>query len=87
MAKTSIMLYLIDFLSGNNHYYDAIHLLVSNEKSRLDSQLINIKIRKIPSFIDDYYIEEIKLLNSKTKVSSGIFFIPIYINNTNVLCA
>jgi len=87
MAKTSIMLYLIDFLSGNNHYYDEIHLLVSNEKSRLDSQLINITISKIPSFIDDYYIEEIKLLNSKTKVSSGIFFIPIYINNNNALCA
>ena len=86
MAKTSVMLFLIDFIKGNEHFYDEIHLLVSNEKARLDSQLMNIYIKKIPSFIDDYYIEEIQLSNSKTKASSGIFFIPIYINNNNAIC-
>ncbi len=87
MAKTSIILYLIDFIKGNENYYDEIHLLVSNEKAILGSQLMNINIGRIPSFIDDYYVEEIQFSNSRTKVSSDIFYIPIYINNNNVLCA
>jgi len=86
MTKTSILLYLIDFIKGKEHYYDQIHLLVSNQKTGLNSQLMNINIERIPSFIDDYYIEEIQLSNSKTNAWSGIYFIPIYINNTNALC-
>ena len=86
MTKTSILLYLIDFIKGKEHYYDQIHLLVSNQKTELSSQLMNINIEKIPSFIDDYYVEEIQLSNSKTNALSGIYFIPIYINNINALC-
>ena len=86
MTKTSILLYLIDFIKGKEHYYDQIHLLVSNQKTELNSQLMNINIEKIPSFIDDYYVEEIQLSNSKTNALSGIYFIPIYINNINALC-
>ena len=84
---TSLILYIIDFIKENQHLYDTINLLVSKENKKLNSQLININIKKVPSFIDDYYIEEIQLSNSKTKNTSGIFYFPVYVNQNNILCA
>ena len=62
---TSVTFYFSDFKCGNEHFYDTIEFLVSKVKKKINSNIIPIKIDKTPSFIDDYYIEEIQLSNSK----------------------
>ena len=78
---TSLLLFLLDFIKGDEHLFDEINLLVSKERRKLSDQLININISNLPSLIDDYYIEEIQLINSKTRQTSDIFYFPIYINH------
>lgn len=80
---TSVTFYFSDFKCGNEHFYDTIEFLVSKVKKKINSNIIPIKIDKTPSFIDDYYIEEIQLSNSKAINKSGIFYYPVYINKKN----
>lgn len=81
---TKIMLYIID-LESNEQYYNILKLNISNKTIILNKNIIEIPIDTIPYLIEDVFIEEIILYNDKSQETSGIFYFPLYLKETNNL--
>lgn len=82
--KTKIVIYVLD-LSLNGNFYNKIKLNISGITEDFSKNVIEISINNTPPFIDDKYVEEVILFNDKSTEQSGIFYFPVYINETNKL--
>jgi hypothetical protein len=82
--KTKIVIYVLD-LSLNGNFYNKIKLNISGITEDFSKNVIEISINNTPPFIDDKYVEEVMLFNDKSNEHTGIFYFPVYINETNKL--